>query len=264
MRAKTFLDFYCSRDGRRVLLYQAMALAASGIALSLSLGDGRLDLTITRWFFDDVRRIFPLTNEWLLKTVLHDAARMTSAVAALALLGLAITSWVTRKPRALRAHREALLYTSIATIAAAAIVGVAKHLSSHACPWDLAIFGGTADYYPLLAVHASAPDVDGCFPAAHPLAGYAWLAVGFALYPIARRRAWQAWAVALALGTLFGFVQILRGAHFLSHVLWSAWIVWGVNVALLGVRSRLSPEPGRRVAFECGSDPSAEGSEKRL
>jgi membrane-associated PAP2 superfamily phosphatase len=29
-------------------------------------------------------------------------------------------------------------------------------------------------------------------------------------------------------------VQIARGAHFVSHVLWSAWIVWGVNVALLG------------------------------
>src|SRR5687767_7970051 len=101
MRAAPFLDFYCSRDGRRVLLYQAVALAGSAIALSLSLGDGRLDLTIARWFFDDVRRIFPLTNEWLLKSVLHDGARMVSAVAALALLGVAITSWVTRQPRAL-------------------------------------------------------------------------------------------------------------------------------------------------------------------
>jgi membrane-associated PAP2 superfamily phosphatase len=27
-------------------------------------------------------------------------------------------------------------------------------------------------------------------------------------------------------------VQILRGAHFLSHVLWSAWLVWAINVAL--------------------------------
>jgi membrane-associated PAP2 superfamily phosphatase len=235
VRAVTFLDFYRSGDGRRVLLYQAVALATSAIALSLSLGDGRLDLTIARWFFDDARRIFPLTNEWLLKTVLHDGARNTSAVAALALLGVAITSWVMRKPRALRTHREALLYASISTLAAAAIVGAAKHFSSHACPWDLAIFGGTADYHPLLAVHTAVPDVDGCFPAAHPLAGYVWLAVGFALYPIARRRAWQAWAVALALGTLFGAVQIARGAHFLSHVLWSAWIVWGVNVTLLGL-----------------------------
>jgi len=58
VRAVTFLDFYRSCDGRRVLLYQALGLAASAIALSLSLGDGRLDLTIARWFFDDARRIF--------------------------------------------------------------------------------------------------------------------------------------------------------------------------------------------------------------
>ena len=207
MRAVSFLDFYRSRDGRRVLLYQGIALAAGAVALSLSLGDGHLDLTIARWFFDDARRIFPLTNQWLLKTVLHDAARMTSAVTALALLGLTVTSWVTPQPRAVREHREALLFASIATFASAAVVGALKHLSSHACPWDLALFGGSAVYYPLLGVHAAAPNVDGCFPAAHPLSGYAWLAVGFALYPTARRRAWQAWAVAFVLGMLFGGVR---------------------------------------------------------
>jgi membrane-associated PAP2 superfamily phosphatase len=230
----SFLDFYRSRDGRRVLLYQAMALAGSAIALSLSLGDGRLDLTIARWFFDDARRIFPLTNDWLLKIVLHDAARTISAVAALALLGIAVTSWVAPRLKGVRAHREALLFTSIATVAAAAIVGALKHFSSHACPWDLAMFGGSAAYHPLLGVGARAPNIDGCFPAAHPLSGYAWLAVGFALYPVVRRSAWLAWAAAFALGTLFGIVQVARGAHFFSHVLWSAWIVWGVNLALLG------------------------------
>ena len=239
-----FIDFYRSRDGRRVLLYQGVALAASGIALSLGLGDGRLDLTIARWFFDDARRFFPLTNDWLLKTVLHDAARTVSAMAALALLGLALASWIAPRLKAIREHREALLFTAIATVVAAAIVGALKHFSSHACPWDLAMFGGSAAYHSLLGVHARAPNIDGCFPAAHPLAGYAWLAVGFALYPLARRRAWQAWAVAFAFGTLFGAVQIARGAHFLSHVLWSAWIVWGVNLALLGCLAALS---GARV-----------------
>lgn len=228
-----FLDFYRSRDGRRVLLYQAVALATSAIALIVGLGDGRLDLTIARWFYDDARRIFPLTNDWLLKTVLHDDARTISIVAALTLLGITITSFVAPRPRALRAHREALVYTSIATIVATAIVGALKHFSSHACPWGLAMFGGSAVYHPLLGVHAASPNVDGCFPAAHPLAGYAWLAVGFALYPTARGRAWLAWALAFALGTLFGGVQMMRGAHFLSHVLWSAWIVWGLNVLLL-------------------------------
>jgi membrane-associated PAP2 superfamily phosphatase len=198
------------------------------------LGNGRLDLAIERWFFDDARQIFPLTNQWLLKTVLHDAARATSAVAALALLGITATSWVTSQLRTVRAHREALLFTSVATLAAAATVGALKHFSSHACPWDLALFGGSAVYHPLLVAHAAVPNVAGCFPAAHPLTGYAWLALGFAQYPTAPRRAWRSWAAAFAFGTLFGGVQVVRGAHFLSHVLWSAWIVWGVNVGLLG------------------------------
>lgn len=261
MRTVTFLDFYRSRDGRRVLLYQAAALAASAAALSLGLGDGRLDVTIAQWFFDDARRIFPLTNEWLLKTILHDAARTASAVAALALLVVAVTSWIAPQLKALRPHREALLFAAIVTLAAAATVGALKHFSRHACPWDLAIFGGSAVYQPLFGSHAAAPIVDGCFPAAHPLSGYAWLAVGFALYPIARRGAWLAWAVAFVCGTLFGAVQIVRGAHFLSHVLWSAWIVWGVNVVLLGSLSQGMIETQR--AREA-SDPSAEGSENRL
>jgi membrane-associated PAP2 superfamily phosphatase len=233
VRPSTFLDFYRSGDGRRLLLNQGVALAVIAIALSLGLGDGRVDLTIARWFFDDARQVVPLTEQWLLKTLLHDAARTASAVAALTLLGLTVASWATRQPRAVGAHRDALLFTSIATLVAAAIVGALKHFSSHACPWDLEVFGGSAAYHPLLGVHARTPDVAGCFPAAHPLSGYAWLAVGFALYPTARRRAWQSWALALFFGTLFGAVQIARGAHFLSHVLWSAWIVWGVNLALL-------------------------------
>jgi membrane-associated PAP2 superfamily phosphatase len=239
----SFLDFYRSRDGRRGLLYQALALAGVAIALTLGLGDGRLDLTIARWFFDDARRVFPLTNQWLLKSLLHDVARTTSAVAALAVFGVTLTSWATPRLRAVRPHREALLFTSIAALAAVAIVGALKHYSAHACPWDLAILGGTAVYHPLLDGAAVTPRVDGCFPAAHPLAGYAWLAVGFALYPTARRHSWQAWALAFAFGTLFGVVQIIRGAHFLSHVLWSAWVVWAVNVVLIAACVALA---GRR------------------
>ena len=229
----TFLDFYGSREGRRVLLYHGMVLAAGAIALSLGLGDGHLDLRIARWFFDDVRRVFPLANQWLLKTLLHDEARTTSVVTALAVVVLTVTSYATPRLQAVRAHREALLFVSVAVLTAVVTVGALKHFSSHACPWDLAIFGGSASYHPLLGARAAAANVAGCFPAAHPVAGYAWLAVGFALYPTARRRAWQAWAVAFALGTLFGTVQIMRGAHFLSHVLWTAWVVWGVDVALL-------------------------------
>jgi membrane-associated PAP2 superfamily phosphatase len=75
----------------------------------------------------------------------------------------------------------------------------------------------------------------GCLPAAHPLTGFVWLCVGFVLYPSARTQALRAWSLAFALGAVFGLVQIARGAHFVSHVLWCAWVVWCVNIAILGV-----------------------------
>ena len=37
-------------------------------------------------------------------------------------------------------------------------------------------------------------------------------------------RAWL--RAALATGLLFGLAQQLRGAHFMSHTLWSAWVCW--------------------------------------
>jgi membrane-associated PAP2 superfamily phosphatase len=233
VREAAWLNYYRSRDGRRFLLRQAVGLAIGALALRAVFGDGQVDLLITHWFFDETRHVFPLADQWLLKTVLHDAARTTSVAAMLALLGLTVTSWLARPSRRVHAHRHTLLLASTVCLAAAATVETLKHFSSHACPWDLAIFGGAASYHALFTTPVAAQVILGCSPAAHPLAGYAWLGVGFALLPVARRAAWQSWMLAFALGSLFGVVQILRGAHFLSHVLWTAWFVWGANVALL-------------------------------
>ena len=226
-------DYYCSRDGRSFLKRQTLILVGSAIALYAIFGDGRLDLAVARWFYDDTLRAFPLSNHWLLEGVLHDAARTASATAALCLLALTAVAWAIRPATRLRAHRQELLFAAAASLAAAALVGALKHFSHHACPWDLASFGGTVAYRPLLSAAAPVPSVDGCFPAAHPLSGYAWLAAGLALYPLVPRLARWWWSAALALGTLFGAVQVARGAHFPSHVLWSAWLAWAVAIGAL-------------------------------
>jgi membrane-associated PAP2 superfamily phosphatase len=227
------LHYYCGRDGRAFLQQQTIALFAAAVALCAIFGDGRLDLVMQHWFYDDALGVFPLANQWMLKGVLHDAARTVSATAALALTGLSALAWTTRLSLRLHASRGKLLFVAGASLAAAALVGALKHYSSHACPWDLAVFGGTATYRPLLSAPVEATVVSGCFPAAHPLAGYAWLAVGFALYPLRPRLARRAWRLALALGTVLGAVQVARGAHFPSHVLWAAWVAWAVDIALL-------------------------------
>ncbi len=226
------LDYYGSRDGVAFLRRQTLLLIVAAIALCALFGDGRVDLAVARWFYDDTVRAFPLANHWLLKDVLHDAARIASAVGALTLLAMAAAAWAAVDSRWHR-YRGELLFASTAALAAAATVGALKHFSAHACPWDLAAFGGTALYHPLFGARVAAAPVNGCFPAAHPLSGYAWLAAGFSLYPLAPRLTRRWWGATFALGTLFGAVQVARGAHFPSHVLWCAWVAWAVSLALL-------------------------------
>jgi membrane-associated PAP2 superfamily phosphatase len=226
-------DYYRSRDGHDFLVRQTLVLLGIAAVLSAIFGDGRLDLAIAGWFYDGALRAFPLSNHWLLKNVLHDAARTASATAALGLVALTAVAWAIRPTTRLHAYRQELLFAAGASLAAAAIVGTLKHFSGHACPWDLAWFGGTATYRPLLSARAVTSSIHGCFPAAHPLSGYAWLAAGLPLYPLAPRLARRWWGIALAIGTLFGAVQVARGAHFPSHVLWSAWLAWAVAIAAL-------------------------------
>ena len=73
------------------------------------------------------------------------------------------------------------------------------------------------------------------------------MAFYFVLRERHRGRAWCALALAILVGALFSFGQEARGAHFLSHDLWSAFIVWFIELALYtGVfRARLWPSvPG--------------------
>ena len=112
----------------------------------------------------------------------------------------------------------------------ALVVSLAKHYSPYSCPWDLPEFGG------------SAPQTGRCLPAAHPVSGFAL----FGLYESLRgkhpRSARAALAAAWIVGLAAGVVQVARGAHFPSHVLWTAWVAWAVTLALAAAaRRRASP-----------------------
>ncbi|MBJ7575165.1 hypothetical protein JHB91_08225 [Luteimonas sp. MC1828] len=51
-------------------------------------------------------------------------------------------------------------------------------------------------------------------------------------------------AIGVAIGLVFGIDQQLRGAHFLSHDLWSLALCWAVAVTV----AALWPTPAERVA----------------
>jgi membrane-associated PAP2 superfamily phosphatase len=227
------LAYYGTDAGRAFLRGQSLWLLTTAALMLAVFGATDVDRAMASAFYDTAQREFPLTDVWILKGVLHDAARDASTLGWLAVLAASCMAFWSKRPSLLRLHRHELAFVAAALLAAASAVGALKHFSTHACPWDVTEFGGLAAYRPLFEAATEAMSVPGCMPAAHPLVGYAWLCVGLALYPASRAGARTAWLAAGTLGTVFGFVQMARGAHFLSHVLWSAWVTWALELALL-------------------------------
>lgn len=195
---------------------------------------------------------FPWRDAWVTRSLLHDGGRWLSAL----MLALLVIVPLRRRPGAAlspRAHWGAIGVVLLNLLA----VPTVKRASSTSCPWDLAEFGGTARY----VTHWDFGVLDGggghCFPSGHAVAAFAFIALYFALRdtrPAVARR----WLIGtLAAGALFGAAQVLRGAHFVSHVLWSAWACWTLAAAVDALsRLRRRPQPRPAVAAAAGSPAS--------
>jgi membrane-associated PAP2 superfamily phosphatase len=203
-------------------------------------------------FFDrtDLRWI-GAHNFWI-ESVLHDGGRWTVR----ALVAAAGAVWVAASIDVrVRAWRRPAAYFVIAAVLSVGIVGLLKTITSVDCPWDLIPFNGRFPIVPLLAVRSSAPHTGHCFPAAHASSGYALVALYFAFRERNRKLARIGLTVGIACGVVFGLAQQARGAHFMSHDLWSAFLVWSTTagVYVLGFAQRL------HVSSNSGADSGALG-----
>jgi membrane-associated PAP2 superfamily phosphatase len=195
-------------------------LAALGLLLAWDAGG--LDLLLARpWA---TSHGFVLRDNWLLSVVLHEGARRAAWVPALWLM---VGLW---KPIGLlrRLSLAQRLQWTLTTLLALLAISALKHVSHSSCPWDMAEFGGQASW----VSHWSFGTFDGgnghCFPAGHASAGFAFVSGYFVLRNDYPRQA-RAWLVgALTAGLVLGLAQQLRGAHFMSHTAWTAWLCWTI------------------------------------
>jgi len=171
---------------------------------------------------------FPLRDGFWTRDILHRGVRRALwPVAGLLILAIAC-GWgsFARLPRA---RRWQLI---LVPILASGVIATLKFFSQTSCPWALADFGGQAQHvshWP--GWFSNAPDggPGRCFPAGHASIGFAFIGGWFALRPVAPRLATVWLAVSLCVGLILGVTQQLRGAHFMSHTLWTAWLCWGVG-----------------------------------
>jgi membrane-associated PAP2 superfamily phosphatase len=180
-------------------------------------------------FYDTVRRHWVGAASWWTNEFLHTGGRW--GIRCLAAVSLAV--WIAASmDERLRPLRRPAAYFVISFALSIGTVGLLKTLTNVDCPWDLREFGGS---YPYVSLFGDRPDMlrhAKCFPAAHASSGYAL----FALYFLVRERSRQ-WArlgiaVALLVGAAFGLAQQSRGAHFVSHDVWSAFLVWMISLTI--------------------------------
>jgi membrane-associated PAP2 superfamily phosphatase len=215
-----------------------IAMATAGLTLALLAWDAaRLDMPMARWWAD--AQGFALRDSWLLTQVLHDGGRRLAWALTLALcLGV---WWPWGWLRGISMVRR--LQLAATTLAAALAVSTLKSFSGTSCPWDMSEFGGVARYanhglQHWLALTQGDGGSGRCFPAGHASAGFAFVGGYFAFrgQRPALARGWL--AAAVTAGLVLGIAQQLRGAHFMSHTLWSLWVCWCAAWAIDAVARR--------------------------
>ncbi len=183
------------------------------------------DRVVAHWY--GTAQGFALQDNYWLSHILHTRARQTGV-----LLGLAcvLAIWWPVGPLGLlrRCTRRERVWLACMVWVCAAGIATLKAASHTSCPSDLQAFGGVARY-----VWHFAMGGDGgpgrCFPSGHASTFFSFLPVFWLLRRHNARRAWQVLAAMCALGLALAWVQVVRGAHYPSHVLWTMWLCWAAG-----------------------------------
>lgn len=195
-----------------------------GLVALLAWDRSRLDMALIRLY--GAASGFAWREHWLTARLLHDGARWLGWL----FFGLLLLScW---RPRLLlpALPRGERLWWVAMTLACVALIPLLKRTSATSCPWSLAEFGGDV----LRQVPHWLPGVrdggpGGCFPSGHASTAFSLLPGWFALRQRAPRAARRLLVIVAVAGCGLAWVQMMRGAHYLSHSLWTAWICWTVS-----------------------------------
>ena len=203
-------------------------LVAFTIASLLLMGLG-----LDQWLADRIYVLgghaWALQSSHVTEVLIHEGGRQLSQFV---WVGVALCLLLALVHKSGSQWRRPLTYLLLSTLLATALVGIMKRATHMDCPWDLLRYGGEKAYYGLFTRRPPGLGGAGCFPAGHASAGYAWVALYFFL--LATRPRWRWWGLGLPLasGLVFGIAQQLRGAHFLSHDVWSLMLCWLVALSL--------------------------------
>ncbi|UGQ47730.1 phosphatase PAP2 family protein [Massilia endophytica] len=204
-----------------------------GAILILWLGASTdIDLRLADAAFNRATQSFPLQHAWLTEKFNHVILKsMLSAVGA-SIVVLAL--WDAYRPyKSWQASRRVgMRVTAMSAVMVPSVISLLKHASASHCPWDLQRYGGTEPYVRLLEWMPAGIAPGHCLPGGHASSALWLLAIAAFWWPHRPRTAVAVAVAMLMFGGAVGWLQQLRGAHFLTHTLWSAWIACALVFAI--------------------------------
>lgn len=216
-----------------------LVVALGALALLLAWDASGLDLWAVRQVAGPDG--FAWKNHWFTRDVLHEGGRAAGWL----LFGVLLLGVWKPLPWARDLPRAARVWWVVATLVCVSVIPLLKARSLTSCPWDLAEFGGVAQY----VSHWARGAVDGgpgrCFPSGHASTAFGFLSGWFVLRGYAPRAARWWLAGVLVAGVLFGGAQMMRGAHYPSHTMWTGWICFALCALMSHFSSALRGQANR-------------------
>lgn len=214
-----------------------------------------VDLTLADALYDPTAGAFPWRDAWLTDMFSHRILK--GGLTALAALFIAAAIGDAIWPHAALDRPLARLRLRIIAWSAAGVpllISLLKQNSDAHCPWDLARYGGTQPYVRLFETLPLDVLPGHCLPAGHASSALWLISLAVLWLPGQPRKACRLAALAVALGLALGWMQQMRGAHFLTHTLWSVCIACGTVLALVMLlqgRAQPAPAPALRGGARC-------------
>lgn len=220
-------------------LIRAALILLGSLSIILYIGQYTdLDLSLAEFYFDPARQLFPWNNTWFARNLMHGYVKNVIVWSGYLITIIAAIDLLVPLFRMSTLQRTRLRIVALAAMLEPLLVLTLKSRSSMHCPWGIDRFGGNNSYLRLLDVVPDGWQAGHCFPAGHASVAM-WLSVLAVFWlPDSPRRATLAFLAGIGAGFTLGWVQQMRGQHFLTHTLWTAWLSSALIVALIAVFSR--------------------------
>ena len=169
---------------------------------------------------------FLLKDNWFLVEINH---KLIKYIVILFYVCVMVTWIASFKSEKLKQYKWQLGYLFWMSLLSTVFIGIVKSQSAHACPWSMTHQTTLGYIWDFSATHGH------CFPGGHASTGFSLIAGFFAFRTTKPKIAYLFLVLGLILGFLTGWGQMMRGAHFLSHNLWTGWIIFTFNLVLYRV-----------------------------